>query len=348
MLEIKNLNVAFDDFSLRDITLTINRNEFFVLMGPTGTGKTVLLESLMGLIKPRSGTIKLNKKDISTLPPEKRKIGIVYQDCALFPHMSVRDNILYGCRYQTRDERHTKEGLEQLTATLARELAITHLLHRRPETLSGGEMQRTALARALITKPEILLLDEPLSALDPQFRREIQDLLRSLHDNTGTTFLMVTHDFSEALALGERGAVMNQGRIEQVDRIDRIFQKPRTRFTAEFVGMTNIFPVQYKDGEAHCGAIRFAMEIPAEGTGLLALRPEDIVLSPAPLESSMRNTLEGIIASLCDRGFYVEVLTEVENRTITALITRGAAAEFRLHPGKTVYLSCKSSALHAF
>ena len=206
MIKIKDLKVAFDDFILRDIHLEIKKNEFFVLMGPTGAGKTVLLESIAGLVPVKSGTIELAGRDVTDLPPEKRGTGIVYQDYALFPHMSVEENITYAVRYHSIDKALVKKRL----AKLCDDLNIGHLLGRFPSTLSGGEQQRTALARAMMFEPSLLMLDEPLSALDPAFRLEIQELLRKLHETTDITFLMVTHSFSEALSLADRSSGYEQ------------------------------------------------------------------------------------------------------------------------------------------
>ena len=241
MIRTENLSLRLGDFHLQDISLSIDKNRFFVLMGPTGAGKTVLLEALAGLVPIRGGRILINEKDVTRLPPERRGVGIVYQDYALFPHMSVRDNITYGLRYH----RSSRTRAGQRFRELADLLDIEPLLDRTPGTLSGGELQRVALARALVVSPQVILLDEPLSALDPRFREEVRRALKRLHANSEVTFLMVTHDFTEALSLAERAAIMHNGRIEQEGSIQDIFQRPQTHFVADFVGMKNLFPATF-------------------------------------------------------------------------------------------------------
>jgi len=345
MISVQHLNVSFESFELKDIDLTIERNEFFVLMGPTGAGKTVLLESLAGIIPPDSGSIILDGRDITRLPPEKRGIGIVYQDYALFPHMNVCENILYGFRYHFSDRHLMAERLEKLCG----ELNIGHLLQRYPSTLSGGELQRTALARAMMIEPSVLLLDEPLSALDPGFRKEIQDLLRQLHRISDITFLMVTHDFSEALSLAERAAVMNNGRIEQTDNVEHLFRKPQTEFVASFVGMKNILHVDYEGTKAGVGDLCIEMgRDTGRGKGYIAVRPEDIVLSQDAVDSSMRNCFQGTVDSIIDRGFVVEVNVRHGEYVFLSLVTKGSVADLEIVPGKNIYFSFKATAIHDF
>lgn len=208
MIKTENLNVSLLGFHLYNINLSIKEGEFFVLMGPTGAGKTVLLEAMAGLVPVKSGRIIIGGKDVAKLPPEKRGISIVYQDYALFPHLTVMENIKYGLHFQ----RVNKKDAEKRTSRLLDELEILHLEKRFPENLSGGELQRVALARALMVNPGVLLLDEPLSALDARFREDVRSGLKKLHRSSGATFLMVTHDFADALSLADQAAVMSDGR----------------------------------------------------------------------------------------------------------------------------------------
>ncbi len=345
MIRIHGLNVTLPEFRLRDICLDIEENQFFVLMGPTGAGKTLLLEALAGLVPVDSGRIVIGNRDITHLPPESRGVGIVYQDYALFPHKTVKDNITYGLHFHPvssgeRRERYTR---------LVDKLSLSHLLDRYPATLSGGELQRTALARALMIDPRVLLLDEPLSALDPAFRREIQDLLRRLHASSRVTFLMVTHDFTEALSLAERAAVIHQGRIEQVDSVQDIFYKPRTGFVADFVGMKNVLPVSYEGTKARIGKLRIEMgRHPDRDQGYIAIRPEDIVLSLEPLSSSMRNCFRTRIVDVVDRGFFYEVDVDSGEAVFKSLITKGALTELDIRAGRDIYASFKATAIHSF
>ena len=189
MIEVKNLCVDLGEFVLKDVTLNIEEGEYFIILGPTGAGKTVLLESIAGLYPIKSGQIWLRGKEVTRVEPEKRKISIVYQDHVLFPHLPVKDNLLFGLRMHSATANEQKDRLKWV----AELLGITNLLHRRPDTLSGGEKQKVALGRAIVTQPELLLVDEPLSALDPETRESVQQELRRLHRALGITTVSYTH-----------------------------------------------------------------------------------------------------------------------------------------------------------
>ena len=345
MIRIEGLNVSLGEFQLFDIHLHIPENEFFVLMGPTGAGKTVLLEALAGLVPVKSGRVFLGDREITNQPPERRGIGIVYQDYALFPHMTVRENVTYGLHFHSVSPTVRRERFSRYVEILN----LGHLLRRYPATLSGGELQRTALARALMIDPEVLLLDEPLSALDPAFRQEIQELLRRLHQSTRVTLLMVTHDFAEALSLAERAAVISHGRIEQVDTTEDIFRRPRTPFVADFTGMKNLFPAIFTGTQAQVGSLRVEIGRKVESErGFIAIRPEDVVLSAQPLHSSMRNCFQARILSVVDRGFFYEVSVDSQGKIFKTLITKGALVELEIENGMEVYASFKATAVHLF
>jgi len=234
MIDIGNLSIRLPEFSIQNVSLSIESGDFFVLLGPTGAGKSLVLEAIAGLVPIAEGAIRLHGIEITHLPPEKRDLSIVYQDGALFPHLTVEANIAFGLRYKKKE---VPEPCSQVQHLMER-LGITHLKHRKPATLSGGEKQRTALARALAVKPKILLLDEPLSALDPATRSDITELLSELHKEENMTCLMVTHDFTEARSLGNAMAVINNGRIEQSGPTHTLFHHPETLFVARFLGVT--------------------------------------------------------------------------------------------------------------
>ncbi|MFK5925071.1 MAG: ABC transporter ATP-binding protein [Desulfuromusa sp.] len=345
MITLENLYVELGEFRLHDIDLHIEKNDFFMLMGPSGAGKTILLEAIAGLVPVKSGRINVAGQDITQRPPEKRGISIVYQDYALFPHLSVADNIRYGLHFHHRDKQAGEKRLHELLELFN----LQELKNRSPETLSGGEQQRIAMARAMIIDPQVLLLDEPLSALDPRLREEFRSILNQLQQNTSATILMVTHDFSEALALGGHGAVINRGTVEQIGSMADLFQRPQSTLVADFVGMKNLFEVHLQNEIAELGSLKIQLGRDFnEIRGYIAIRPEDIVLSTTQLQSSMRNCFRGTISQIISQGFYFEVHMGVDEVSFCALVTKGALLEMKLAEGKEIYLFFKSTAIHVF
>ena len=234
MLTLEKLSLQIGDFALHDISLEIKKGEYFVILGRTGSGKTLLLESIAG-IRPVSGRILLEEKEITDLVPEKRHIGFVYQDFMLFPHKNVRQNILFSAAYLPGGEDPAR--LKELLGLLQ----IEALVERDVRTLSGGEKQRVAIARALYAQPDVLLLDEPLSAVDPSMRDQIMDLLKHIAEHYGVTIVHVTHNFREAACLAERIAILLDGRIVQTGSADEVLAHPKTLQVARFLGFKNIF-----------------------------------------------------------------------------------------------------------
>ena len=237
MIRIEGLTLHFDSFKIMDLNIQIEEGEFHFLLGPTGSGKTLILESIMGLQKPKRGKIWIGEREIQNLPPERREISYVPQDLALFPHLRVRENILFGIRARNLDMKLYKDYIETLTEVTK----LAPLLDRYPANLSGGEKKRVALLRALAPKPKLLLLDEPLSGLDPSMKTEIQYLLKTLHSSFRPTTLCVTHDFEEAYFLGDGITVCIDGKVEQTGRKDEVFRQPRSRKVAEFLGARNLY-----------------------------------------------------------------------------------------------------------
>ena len=345
MITVKDLRIRLANFSLDNIQLDIPAGEFFVLMGPTGAGKTVLLEAIAGLIPATSGEIFIEGKEVTELPPEKRGIGIVYQDQALFPHLTVRKNISYGLRYHRTRGENAGEKIEDLVSLLN----LSHLLDRFPENLSGGEKQRVALARALAVRPKILLLDEPLSALDPNFREEVRKALKALHQSTGTTFMMVTHDFTDALSLADRAAVINNGRIEQTGRVYDIFQKPVSTFVADFVGMKNIFKARFNGTRTTFDGLEIKLEKPSgNGQAHIAIRPEDIRISKTAFPENTDNVFKGTIISIFDQGFTYEVHVQIQNTVFKSLLTKKDLFQQAISQGRAVFIAFDPTAVHGF
>ena len=235
--------------ALNDVTVAIEENEFFTLLGPSGCGKTTLLRLIAGFDHPTIGTIKLHGKDISHLPPYQRSINTVFQSYALFPHMTVAQNISFGLEMLGKPKSDIKETVAEMLALVK----MDELRNRRTDQISGGQQQRVALARALAPKPEVLLLDEPLAALDYKLRKEMQIELKRLQHETGITFIFVTHDQEEALTMSDRIAVMEAGRILQVGTPRQIYNHPEERFVADFIGSTNFLSaevVSISEGDA--------------------------------------------------------------------------------------------------
>lgn len=277
-LEISGVNKSYGKMqALFDVSLSIAKGEFVTLLGPSGSGKTTLLKILAGFEDVGSGRITLNGKDVTSYTPEQRNFGLVFQGYALFPHMSVFDNVAYPLRVR----RMNKDIISQKVAAMLDLVQLGHLAKRRPSALSGGQQQRVALARALVFQPDLLLLDEPMSALDKKLRVDLQEQLREIHQNLGTTFINVTHDQDEAMHMSDRIAVMNNGRLEQVDSSYHLYRHPCSRFVAEFIGKSNIISgeVTLNAGHSHFSSgtwnFRLDREYP-KGPADLLIRPEDI------------------------------------------------------------------------
>jgi len=348
MLEIEHVSKDMGEFVLKDASLTVNDGEYLVIIGPTGAGKTILLETLAGIYPPDSGRVILNGRDITGAPPRERNICMVYQDYMLFPHLTVAENIGFGLRNRKMDQAE----IERKVNDAARFLGIDHLLHRHPETLSGGEQQRAAIARAVVMEPALLLLDEPLSALDGQTREKLRKELRRLHDLYRITVIHVTHNFEEVFSLADRVAVIRGGEIVQVGEPHEVFRKPNCEFVANFVGVENLFrgACVCRGGlcEIDAGGVKIVSATCSEnGTATATVRPEDILISRAPLDSSAQNSLKGRIETIVDNGTVVRITVDAGIPFVVVLTRRGVV-DLGLAEGDEVWITFKASSVHVF
>lgn len=335
-LEIRNLTKSFGTFrALRDIDLDVEAGEFVCFLGPSGCGKTTLLRAIAGLDRQDGGSIFQNGRDISALPVVARDFGIVFQSYALFPNLTASDNIGYGLARLAKTERRRR--VQELVDLIG----LGDHAHKYPAALSGGQQQRVALARALAPSPGLLLLDEPLSALDAQVRLYLRDQLRDLQIRLGVTTIMVTHDQEEAIAVADRIVVMNRGAIEQVGRPEEIYARPANRFVAEFLGDTNVLDgLVLPDGGVRIGRAELAVgrsgsAVPGDRV-VLCIRPSDLVLSPAGVDG-----MEGTVQMVEFRGgqFRATVFADSLETALRAEISRAQRDALGLAPGSRVSLS---------
>jgi molybdate/tungstate transport system ATP-binding protein len=343
MLRVEGLSKKLGDFEVKNVGFDVERRDYFVLLGASGVGKTVLLEAITGITLPDDGRILLAGRDITREPIQRRNIGLVFQDQALFPHMTVGQNIAYGLR--SRGAGRGRSG--ERVAEIARDLEITPLLGRRPGTLSGGEAQRVALARALATDPACLLLDEPLSSLDVGARSGMRALLRRLNRD-GLTMVHVTHDYEEAISLATRIGIMERGTIVQTGRPDEVFRRPTSEFVARFVGIRNFFPGVLVTGDepvfCFSGLSLSLLTDAGEGEGYIIIGSEDVVISLGRPKTSARNMFTGIIEDIFPVRVGIEVIVDI-GVDVAALVTRQSVEALGLEVGKEVWVSVKASAV---
>ncbi len=348
MIRVENLSKDWNRFKLKNISLEVEDGEYFVVLGPSGAGKTMLLELIAGMWYPDSGKIYMNSKEVTLLPPEERGVGFVYQNYMLFPHKTVYENIAFGLSIRTRDKVEIKKRVDEMMNLLH----ISCLPDRMPLTLSGGEQQRTALARALIINPKVLLMDEPLSALDRNTRDELIQELKELHKKFDTTIIHVTHNFDEALALADRIAIINDGEISQVGDSTEIFRHPKDKFVADFVGVENIIAGFAREGNGNptvidTGNILIYSVEQKKGDVHITVRPEDITLSMEKVITSARNAFEGQVKEIIDQGALIKLTIDV-GEPLVVFLTRQSFLDMELNIGKMVWTYFKATAVHMF
>jgi len=326
-LAIRNVCKRYGDFTaLEDVSLHVAPGEFFTLLGPSGCGKTTLLRIIAGLELADSGQIFSGGKEITRLPAIKRQVNTVFQSYALFPHLTVWENVAFGLRSRKFPADEIKRRVERRLEMLD----LGALAGRQPHQLSGGQKQRVALARALVNEPDVLLLDEPMSALDARLRAQVQEDLRRLQRKLGRTFILVTHDQAEALVCSDRMAVMRDGQIVQTGDPEAVYDYPKNRFVAEFLGVANLIPCSRVPGgvQTAFGFLALQQEVPWE-KGTVAIRPEWIRVSENPPE---RNGIHATVTDIVYRGTSFELWVEPGPLRVRTSSYR------RIDPGRQIWL----------
>ncbi len=344
MLELDGLCLAVGDFSLRDLHLEVEPGEYFVLLGPTGAGKSLLLETICGLVSPESGAVRWNGVDLTSLPTEARPVSIVFQELGLFPHLTVEGNIGYGLRV-TGVPPEARGARVRKLASMA---GIESLLRRSVTGLSGGEKQRVAVARALAVEPELLLLDEPLSALDTRTSERLQDELRRLHREAETTVVHVTHDRDVALALADRIAVLLDGRLHRPLAPEELFRRPRERAVAEFLGLKNVLDTRSASaGSCDVGGHELRSSDITERTRAVWLRPDMVQLQTEPFDSGIVSwPVEVLRRRLLGDRTEVRVATS-EGLELVVVLAPADVEQLGVEPGASSYVGVPREAIHA-
>ena len=351
MIKIKNLSLQLGKFSLKDINLTIDAKEYFVILGPTGAGKTVLIESVAGLQRIDKGGIWIAEKNVTGLPPEERGVGYVPQDCVLFPFLNVAANIAFGLR----QSQYSKREIEQKVTRLSHLLGISHLMERDIPSLSGGEKQRIALARALAPSPKILLLDEPLSSLDLQTAKRLRLELKRIHRELGISTIHITHSHIESEELADRIAILNMGVLEQVGKPEEVFFYPTNEAVSDFIGAPNILDCTscHNMGmgltEVNCGGLSIILPHEGKRVRRIAISPRDIYISgtepPGPREV---NRSKGIITEINAASSMVRIKLKIDGQMLLAEIAYDDFEDMDLNVGKEVFLILKLRRIRVF
>jgi ABC-type sugar transport system ATPase subunit len=348
MLEVNDLCVQMGKFFLKNVNLEVRDGEYFVLLGPTGAGKSVLLESIAGLTSVTTGEVWINGRNVTNLNMASHNIGFAFQDYALYRHLSVRDNISFGLMWQDLKQKEIDRAVDNAVELLH----LENLLDKRSWTLSGGESQKIALARAIAIKPDLLILDEPLSAVDAETKEDYERELRELHDHLGLTTIHVTHSFEEAVALGDRIAVIMGGEILQVGTPEEIFLYPQSEKLARFLMTRNVFSGEINSDPN--GNKVFTLDgtgiivnTELEGKAHVSIRPENILLTREPVDSSGNNCLEGTITRIVDRGTITHIKVNTPSE-FTCLALRRSLKELGLSENDRIFMTFEVSDVNVF
>jgi len=319
VIELQKVSKAFNgEWALQNIHLQVNRGEFLTLLGPSGCGKTTILRLIAGFESATSGSLFINGENVSTVPPEYRQVNTIFQNYALFPHLTVFDNVAFGPRLK----KWNKEKIKQQVTEILRMVQLEALAHRKPHQLSGGQQQRVAIARAVVNHPLVLLLDEPLSALDYKLRKNMQIELKQLQRRLGITFIFVTHDQEEALSMSDRIAVLNAGKIEQIGTPKEIYENPANLFVARFVGESNLLTGEIVATQENNCQVRLANQILSLPTTKsligqdkvhVLLRPEDLRVWSAEELGDTQQAIPGVVEEIIYKGTTVDLLVRLED-----------------------------------
>ena len=348
MLELRDIFLSRGDKRILDgVSIEVEEGSFFVLMGPTGCGKTTLIRVAGLLDRFDSGSIHFGGSPVPAgrkgRLETRRMMATVFQEPVMFTG-SVFSNIAWGLQLRGLD----RVEISSRVTSILEMVGLHEFAGRDASTLSGGETRVVALARAMVLEPRLLLLDEPTTSLDPSLRQDLLERIGEIQANSRTTFLMATHDLTDALAVGITGAVMREGRIEQSGRLEDILFSPRNRFMASFTGMRNMFPAEFLGSEARVGDVIIKHTCEKSGHGYLAVPPEVIVVSLSSTVTSERNRFAGEVVSIRRNGVTWDVEISVSAMILVATVTKGALDELGISPGSTVHLSFKASAVHVF
>lgn len=341
LLSVQNLSKTFQKKfkALDNVSLDVMQGEFVALLGPSGCGKTTLLATLGGFLPPDHGRILFDSQDITLQPPHRRNLNTVFQNYALFPHMTVLGNVSYGPqRAGVKKQEAQQRAREALDL-----VGLEHLADRYPAQMSGGQRQRIALARAIVNRPKLLLLDEPLSALDLKLRKRMQLELKALQEKLGITFIFVTHDQEEAMAMADRIVVMSQGRIEQVGSGDDIYKRPTSRFVADFIGDANLLECVVEEGRLKLACCDYVLPSGDAGFGpdtVAMVRPENILLNTSAPDVSLR----ALVLDVVSIGSYTTVYLELNGTPLEA--RRIGANDLGLRKDDVVGIQFESEHIH--
>ncbi|HVT88971.1 MAG TPA: ABC transporter ATP-binding protein [Tepidisphaeraceae bacterium] len=340
MVEVRQVSKRFGDFiAVDNLSLSIDSGEFLTLLGPSGCGKTTLLRMISGLETPTSGQVLLDGRDVTHMPPYQRDVNQVFQSYTLFPHLNVRDNIAFGLKMKKVPHPEVDQRVQEAINVVA----LGGMEHRKPQQLSGGQKQRVALARAIVNRPKVLLLDEPLAALDAKLREAMQIELKRLQRMLGITFVFVTHDQSEALVMSDRIAVMNAGHIEQLASADVVYRNPATAFVASFIGQANLLEADWIAGSARvrlAGGDELILPNTVAPSGKpqvrLLIRPEKVRIDRSPIIGD--NVMRARVVETLFRGAIVQFLLKTTaGLTLTAMSADEGAGSTPVRHGDDVF-----------